>query len=469
MPEYRTERDTLGEVKVPRDAYWGAQTQRAVENFPISGLRLPPAFVVAQAVIKRAAAKANVELGALDEKVGGALVAAAEEVMAGRWLEQFVVDVFQAGAGTSQNMNANEVLANRAEEILGGKLGEYKMVHPNDHANMAQSTNDTFHAAIHISAFVAVREQLLPAADALAAALEEKAREFDDVVKCGRTHLQDAVPLRLGQEFGAYAASVRAGRARVAAAAEELRDLCVGGTAVGTGLNTAPGYKPLVTEYINEATDGEFRIADNIFACMQSLDAAAAVSGALRTLATSLVKVADDFRLLSSGPRTGLGELKLPAVQPGSSIMPGKVNPVMAEMLDMVCFHVMGCDAVVAHAARSGQLEINVMMPVVAYNLLQTVEILSRGMEVFAERCVRGVEADAEVCRRYAESSPALATALSPYIGYRRAAELAQRALKENKSVRELAMEEKLLGDEDLGKVLDVNKMTEDPDADKGR
>lgn len=469
MPEYRTERDTLGEVKVPRDAYWGAQTQRAVENFPVSGLRLPPAFVVAQAVIKRAAAKANVELGVLDEKVGGALVAAAEEVMAGRWLEQFVVDVFQAGAGTSQNMNVNEVLANRAEEILGGKLGEYETVHPNDHANMAQSTNDTFHAAIHISAFVAVREQLLPAADALAAALEEKAREFDDVVKCGRTHLQDAVPLRLGQEFGAYAASVRAGRARVAAAAEELRDLCVGGTAVGTGLNTAPGYKPLVIKYINEATDGEFRTASNIFACMQSLDAAAAASGALRTLATSLVKIADDFRLLSSGPRTGLGELKLPAVQPGSSAMPGKVNPVMAEMLNMVCFHVMGCDAVVAHAARSGQLEINVMMPVVAYNLLQAIEILSRGMEAFAERCVRGVEADAEVCRRYAESSPALATALSPSIGYRRAAELAQRALKENKSVRELAAEEKLLGDEDLGKVLDVNKMTEDPDANEGR
>ncbi|MEE8640413.1 MAG: class II fumarate hydratase, partial [bacterium] len=339
MSKYRTERDTLGEVKVPRDAYWGAQTQRAVENFPISGLRLPPAFVVAQAVIKRAAAKANVELGALDEKVGGALVAAAEEVMAGRWLEQFVVDVFQAGAGTSQNMNANEVLANRAEEILGGKLGEYETVHPNDHANMAQSTNDTFHAAIHISAFVAVRERLLPAADALAVALEEKAREFDDVVKCGRTHLQDAVPLRLGQEFGAYAASVRAGRARVAVAAEELRDLCVGGTAVGTGLNTAPGYKPLVIKYINEATDGEFRTASNIFACMQSVDAATAASGAMRTLATSLVKIADDFRLLSSGPRTGLGELKLPAVQPGSSAMPGKVNPVMAEMLNMVCFH----------------------------------------------------------------------------------------------------------------------------------
>lgn len=469
MSEYRIERDTLGEVKVSRGAYWGAQTQRAVENFPISGLRLPPAFVRAQAVIKRAAAKANVELGALDEKVGGALVAAAEEVMAGRWLEQFVVDVFQAGAGTSQNMNVNEVLANRAEEMLGGKLGEYKTVHPNDHANMAQSTNDTIHSAIHISAFVAVREQLLPAADALAVALEEKAREFGDVVKCGRTHLQDAVPLRLGQEFGAYAASSRTGRARVAVAAEELRELCVGGTAVGTGLNTAPGYKPLVIKYINEATGGEFRAAANVFACMQSLDAAAAVSGALRTLATSLVKVADDFRLLSSGPRTGLRELKLPAVQPGSSAMPGKMNPVMAEMLNMVCFHVMGCDAAVAHAARSGQLEINVMMPVVAYDLLQAIEILSRGMRAFTERCVRGVAADAEVCRRYAESSPALATALSPFIGYHKAAELAQQALRENKSIRELAAERGVMPEADLKKLLDVRKMTSLPeDRDDG-
>ena len=464
MSDYRIERDTLGEVKVPRAAYWGAQTQRAVENFPISGLRLPPAFVRAQAIIKRAAARANVELGVLDDKVGGALVAAADEVIAGRWLEQFVVDVFQAGAGTSQNMNANEVLANRAEELLGGKLGEYAKVHPNDHANIGQSTNDTFHAAIHVSAFVALREQLLPAADALAAVLEEKARGFDDVVKCGRTHLQDAVPMRLGQEFGGYAASVRAGRTRVAATAEELKELCVGGTAVGTGLNAAPGYRALVIKYINEATGGEFRTAGNIFAGMQSLDGALALSGALRTLATSLVKIADDFRLLSSGPRAGLRELKLPAVQPGSSAMPGKVNPVMAEMLDMVCFQVLGCDAVVAHAARSGQLEINVMMPVVAYNLLHAIEILSRGMEAFAERCVAGVEADAEVCRRYADSSPALATALIPHIGYRRAAELAQRALRENKSVRELAAEEGILEAAKLEDTLDVRKMTIPPE-----
>ncbi len=464
MSEYRIERDTLGEVKVRRDVYWGAQTQRAVENFPISGLRLPPAFVRAQAVIKRAAAKANVELGVLDERVGGALVAAAEEVMAGRWREQFVVDVFQAGAGTSQNMNMNEVLANRAEEMLGGKLGEYRLVHPHDHANMAQSTNDTFHAAIHIAVCGEIRECLLPAVEELAEALEAKAREFDDVVKCGRTHLQDAVPMRLGQEFGAYAASSRAGRARVAAAAEELTELCVGGTAIGTGLNAPPGYKPLVIKYINEATGYEFRAATNIFAGMQSLDAAAAASGALRTLATSLAKVADDFRLLSSGPRAGLRELRLPAVQPGSSIMPGKVNPVMAEMLDMVCFQVMGCDAAVAHAARAGQLEINVMMPVAAYNLLFAIEILSRAAGAFTERCVRGVAADADVCRRYAETSPALATALSPHIGYRRAAELAARALRENKSVRELAAEQGGLAEADLKKLLDVRKMTSLPE-----
>jgi fumarate hydratase class II len=464
VSEYRVERDTLGEVNVPRGAYWGAQTQRAVQNFPVSGLNLPPSFVRAQAVVKRSAAKAHVELGVLDGEVGGALVAAAEEVMAGRWHEEFVVDVFQAGAGTSQNMNVNEVLANRAEEMLGGKLGEYAKVHPNDHANMGQSTNDTFHAALHISAFLALREHLLPAAAALAASLDEKAGEFDDVVKCGRTHLQDAVPMRLGQEFGAYAATVREGAGRVAAAAEELRELCLGGTAVGTGLNAAPGYKRLVFKYVNEATDGAFRPAASVFAGMQSLGAAVAVSGALRALATGLVKVADDFRLLSSGPRAGLRELKLPAVQPGSSIMPGKVNPVMAEMLDMVCFQVFGCDAAIVHAARAGQLELNVMMPVVAYNFLFAIDILARAMTAFAERCVEGVEADEEICRRYAEESPALATALSPYVGYRKAAELAQRALRENKSVRELAAEEGILDDTRLEELLDARKMTLNPD-----
>jgi fumarate hydratase class II len=462
---YRIERDTLGEVRVPADAYWGAQTQRAVENFPVSGLRLPPSFVRAQAVIKRAAAQANVELGVLEAKVGEALVAAAEEVMAGRWLEQFVVDVFQAGAGTSQNMNMNEVLANRAEEMLGGKLGEYRLVHPHDHANLGQSTNDTVHAAIHVSAYVAIRERLLPAADGLAAALGRKASEFDGVVKCGRTHLQDAVPMRLGQEFGAYAAMVRAGRARVANAAEELRDLSLGGTAVGTGLNAAPGYRDLVVAYVNEATGYEFRGAADIFAGMQSLAGAVSASGALRALATDLIKIADDLRLLSSGPRAGFREIRLPAVQPGSSIMPGKVNPVMAEMLDMVCFHVMGCDATIAHAARAGQLEINVMMPVAAYNLLLAVEILARGMDAFTERCVRGIEADAETCRRYAESSTSLATALSPYIGYGRAAALAQRALREHKTILEMATELAVLDPEELRKILNIRKMTFPPEG----
>jgi fumarate hydratase class II len=464
MPDYRIEGDTLGEVKVPREAYWGAETQRAVENFPVSGLRLPASFVRAQAVVKRAAAKANVELGALDKEIGGALVAAAEEVMAGRWHEQFVVDVFQAGAGTSQNMNANEVLANRAEELLGGKVGEYAKVRPHDHANLGQSTNDTFHAALHISAFLVVRERLLPAAEALAAALEAKAREFDDVVKCGRTHLQDAVPMRLGQEFGGYASSVRAGRNRVAAAAEELRELALGGTAVGTGLNAPRGYKRLAIKYVNEATGGGFRAAADAFAAMQSLDAAVAVSGAATALATSLARIADDFRLLSSGPRAGLAELRLPAVQPGSSIMPGKVNPVMAEMLDMVCFQAFGCGAAVVHAARAGQLELNVMMPVAAYNLLFALDLLAAGMTAFAERCVRGVEADRELCRRYAESSPALATALSPFVGYERAAELARRALRESRSVRELAAEEGIVDKDVLERALDVRKMTFPPE-----
>jgi fumarate hydratase class II len=468
VSDYRIERDTLGEVKVPRKAYWGAQTQRAVENFAVSGLRLPLPFVRAQAIIKGAAARANGELGVLEAAVAEALVAAAEEIIAGRWGEQFVVDVFQAGAGTSQNMNVNEVLANRAEELLGGKVGEYRRVHPNDHANLGQSTNDTFHAALHISAYAEIRERLFPAAEELAAALEAKAREFDGVVKCGRTHLQDAVPIRLGQEFGGYAASVRAGRDRVAAAAEDFLELGLGGTAVGTGLNAAPGYRRLVISYVNEATGYEFHAAQDPFAGMQSLAGATALSGALRTLATTLIQIADDFRLLASGPRTGLGELRLPAVQPGSSAMPGKVNPVLAEMLDMVGYQVLGCDAAIVHASRAGQLELNVMMPVVAYNLLFAVEILAGGMRVFTERCVRGVAANEELCRRYAESSPALATALSPYIGYEKAAALAQEALRTGKTVRELAAEQGLIPEEELERVLDLRRMTSPPEEREG-
>lgn len=465
--EYRTEHDTLGEVKVPRNAYYGAQTQRAVQNFLVSGLRLPAAFVRAQAVIKRAAAKANMAAGGLDREIGDALVAAAEEVVEGRFDDQFVVDVFQAGAGTSQNMNINEILANRANELLGGALGVYDRVHPNDHANMAQSTNDTIHAAIHIAAVCEIRERLSPEVARLAEALEHKAVEFDHIVKAGRTHLQDAAPVRLGQEFGAYASMLRLGQTRIEAACESLMPLCIGGTAVGTGLNTDPEYRRNAIGQINKATGHTFTSAYNLFEAMQGMDAVVEAAGALRVLVTSLRKIADDLRLLSSGPRTGLAEIQLPAVQPGSSIMPGKVNPVMAEMLNMVCFHCLGCDTAIVSAAQAGQLELNVMMPVIAYNLLQEIAILTGGIAAFTNRCIEGIEANEEVCQTNAERSLALATALNPAIGYEDAAKLAKEALDRGVSVRDLAREKNLLNERQLAKLLDLRRMTEDPGATK--
>ena len=465
--DYRIERDTLGEVRVPRNCYYGAQTQRAVENFAISGLRLQPVFIHAQAIIKRAAAKANMASGRLEKRIGHAVVQAAEEIIEGRFADQFVVDIFQAGAGTSQNMNINEVLANRAIEILGGKLGDYSLVHPNDHANMSQSTNDTIHAAIHIAAFCEIQKRLLPSVSRLGDALQQKANECDSIVKSGRTHLQDAVPIRLGQEFGAYASMIRLGHGRVERAAEALRELCLGGTAVGTGLNTDPLYKDRALTHINEYTGYEFKSAADMFEAMQSMDTVVELTGALRVLITSLRKIADDLRLLSSGPRTGLAEIRLPAVQPGSSIMPGKVNPVMAEMLNMVCFHALGCDTAILHAAQAGQLELNVMMPVIAYNLLQEITILTGAIEAFTARCVAGIEANEEVCRKYAERSAALATALSPHIGYDRAAELAREALERDALIRDLVLAKKILGESTLRDLLDLRRMTEAPGSDR--
>jgi fumarate hydratase class II len=461
--DYRIERDTLGEVRVPRDCYYGAQTQRARDNFPVSGLRLQPSFVRTQAIIKLAAARANMAAGRLDPVVGNAVVQAAREVMSGRFLDQFVVDVFQAGAGTSQNMNMNEVLANRALEILGGGRGEYSRIHPNDHVNMAQSTNDTIHAAIHISAYSEVHGLLLPAARRLKEALAGKARAFAGIVKSGRTHMQDAVPLRLGHEFGAYAAMIRLGCSRVERAAEALLDLCLGGTAVGTGMNADPAYRERAIGHINEETGFRFRPAADIFEAMQSLDAVVEMSGALRVLVTSLRKIAADLILLASGPRTGIGEIRLPAVQPGSSIMPGKVNPVLAEMLSMVCFHTLGCDTAIVAAAQAGQLELNVMMPVVAYNILQEIEILAGGVEAFTTRCVAGIEANAEVCRRNAERSPSLATALSPHIGYDQAAALAKEALEKDLLVRDLVLSRQILDEKTLREVLNLERISEGP------
>ncbi len=456
----RTDHDSLGDIQVPAEAYWGPQTQRAVENFPISGLRLQPAFIRAQAIIKRACAKANMELGQLDKEIGQAIVQAAEEILSGRLMDQFVVDVYQAGAGTSQNMNANEVIANRAIEILGGQKGDYKRVHPNDHVNRGQSTNDTIPTAIHISALEEITHKLLPALEELGQALRTKAKEFDHIVKSGRTHLQDAVPMRLGQEFGAYARMTELGIERVKTAAKDLKELALGGNAVGTGINTPKGYKELAVKYINEVTRLDFRPAEDLFEAIQNRDAIVNVSGALRTVATSLIKIADDLRLLASGPKTGLNEIVLPAAQPGSSIMPGKVNPVLAEMLNMVCYGVLGCDHVVARTGQAGQLELNVMMPVMAYNVLHAIHILSTGVTAFTERCVRGITANEEICRKYAESTPQVVTALSPYIGYEKAAEVLKEALARNKTIREVVLEKQLLSKDKLDEAMDLRKLT---------
>jgi fumarate hydratase class II len=458
--KYRRDHDSLGDIQVPAEAYWGPQTQRAIENFPISGLRLQPAFIRAQAIIKCACAKANIELGVLDPQIGQAIVKASEEILSGKLMDQFVVDVYQAGAGTSQNMNANEVIANRAIEILGGKKGEYKKVHPNDHVNRGQSTNDTIPTAIHISALEEITHKLLPALGDLAKALRTKAKEFDHIVKSGRTHLQDAVPMRLGQEFGAYARMIELGIERVKRASEDLQELALGGNAVGTGINTPKGYKELAVKYIREITQLDFRPAVDLFEAIQNRDATVNVSGTLRTVATSLMKIADDLRLLASGPKTGLNEIVLPAAQPGSSIMPGKVNPVMAEMLNMVCYGVLGCDYVVSRTGQAGQLELNVMMPVMAYNLLHAIHILSTGVKAFTERCVHGITVNEEICRKYAESTPQVVTALSPYIGYEKAAEVLKEALAKNKTIREVVLEKKLLSKEQLDQALDLRRLT---------
>ena len=462
--DFRIEKDTIGEIRVPLNAYYSAQTQRAVENFPISGLRLQPAFIHAQAIIKKAAALSNISAGKLPSHIGNAIIQAADEVIAGKFSDQFMVDVFQAGAGTSQNMNINEVLANRANEILGGQRGDYALVHPNNHVNMAQSTNDTFHTAIHISAVLEAHHKLLPTLNYLEKSLSDKAREFDDVLKSGRTHLQDAVPIRLGQEFSAYARMIELDIERMSRVCESLKELCIGGTAVGTGLNTDADYRNRVILLINHETEQSFRKAENPFEAMQSLNAVVEFSSALRILSISLIKIADDLRLLSSGPTAGLAEIQLPAVQPGSSIMPGKVNPVMAEMINMVCFQVLGCDSTIVHAARSGQLELNVMMPVIAYNLLFAIEILNNSITTFTSRCIAGIQANRTICQNYAEKNPILATALSPFLGYEKAAQLVKQALKENVSIRELVLKENLMTEKELSNILNIRNMTDLPD-----
>ena len=460
MSDTRTEKDPLGTLEVPNDALYGVQTLRAVQNFPISGLKALPAFVDATVRIKRAAALTHKETGRLDAKIADAIVKAADEVLAGKYRDQFVVDVYQAGAGTSHNMNVNEVLANRANEILGGKRGTYSPVHPNDHVNMAQSTNDVIPTAIRLACLTEL-PSVQEAFEALAREFERKAKEFDDVLKSGRTHLQDAMPIRLGQELNAYAGSLRRGIKRVGEAADYLRDLGIGGSAVGTGVNVEPEYPALMVRHLRDSAKVDLREGKDRVQLMQSMGDVAAFSGQLRVLALDLSKIASDLRLLASGPRTGLDEIRLPAVQPGSSIMPGKVNPSIPEMVNQVCYQVIGNDACVSVASEHGQLELNVMMPVIAYNALLSMMILRNSARVLAEKTVKGMEANEEMCEYWLERSAALATALAPQIGYARAAELSKQSVKEDILIRDLVQREKVLPDEEIDEVLDLRKMTE--------
>jgi aspartate ammonia-lyase len=460
MADVRMERDPLGELAVPASALYGVQTERARQNFPISGLRPLPAFVDAVVWIKKAAALTHRETGRLDARLAEAIVQAADEVLGGRHRDQFVVDVYQAGAGTSHNMNCNEVLANRANELLGAGRGEYTPVHPNDHVNMAQSTNDVIPTSIRLGA-LALLPGLCEALDGLATAFAAKGTAFDHIVKAGRTHLQDATPIRLGQEFAAYAGTARRNKERLARAADDLRDLGIGGTAVGTGLNAEPRYPALMVKHLAAMTGLELREGNDRVQLMQSLGDVAAFSGAVRALAIDLNKIANDLRLLASGPRTGLAEIVLPAVQPGSSIMPGKVNPSVPEMMNQVCYQVMGNDATVALACEAGQLELNVMMPVIAHNLFFALGILTTACRALTERCVSGIEADEAMCRKWLEQSPALVTALAPKIGYAVAARLAKEALARGVTVRQLVEEKGLLKGAELDAILDYRAMTE--------
>ncbi len=460
IEEFRVESDTMGQVKVPSSAYYGATTVRGIENFPISGLRFQSGFIEALALVKLSAARANMQLSLLDKKKGEAIVSAAKEIMEGALYDQFVLDVFQTGSGTMTNMNMNEVIANRANELLGGKRGDKKLVHPNDHVNMCQSTNDVFPTAIHVSTAQAIQSKLIPNLKLLADTLAKKAREFEDVVKAGRTHLQDAVPVTLGQEFSGYASMVNHGLRRADHARDALLELPLGGTAVGTGLNADPQYPTAAITEINRLTGLNFRKAENTFESMQGKDACVEASGQLRTIATSLMKITNDLRLLNSGPRTGFGEIDIPATEPGSSIMPGKVNPVIPEAIGLVAAQVIGNDAAIATCGAFGQLELNIMMPVIAYDLLQSIEILANGSKVLAENCVAGITADRKRCFDYADRSLMVVTATTPYIGYDNAAEVAKKAIGENKSIREVIMEEKILSKEKLDAVLDLKKMT---------
>jgi fumarate hydratase class II len=461
MKDSRIQRDSLGEIKVPANALYGAQTMRAVHNFPISGLKPYRAFVWSMATVKQAAAMVHMDLGMLDQQRGQAIVQAAQEVIEGQWDDQFVVDPFQAGAGTSHNMNTNEVIANRANQILGAQLySPEKTLHPNDHVNMAQSTNDTIPTAIRLGCLWRL-DELTSEVDRLAQALFDKAAEFDQVVKSGRTHLQDAVPVRLGQEFGGYARAVQRDAERIRRAAEGLRRLGIGGTATGSGLNAHPEYHARMVAKLSDLTGLDLYESDNLFESMQSLADAVDFSASMRTLAVTLDRIANDFRLLSSGPATGLDEIHLPAVQPGSSIMPGKVNPVLAEMLNMACFHVMGNDLTVMMAGQAGQLELNVMMPIIAHNLFEMMQVLIGAIRAFTDKCVVGIAANPDKAAGWLAKNAILVTALNPVIGYLKGAEVAKEAIATDRPIIEVVVEKGYLTAEEAARILDARKMTE--------
>lgn len=457
---HRIEKDSLGDVHVPSTALYGAQTQRAVENFPISGIRFPRRFIQALGIIKQSAAIANRKLGLLDKDISDAIIDGAQQVIEGSVDDHFVLDIFQTGSGTSTNMNTNEVISNIASEIMGAERGS-KKVHPNDHVNMSQSSNDVIPTAMHISARVGIELELIPALTHFKEALEKKASEFDDVLKSGRTHLMDATPVRLGQEFGGYAAQIDGSIRRLRIASEELAELALGGTATGTGINRPIPFSEEAISHINKTTGLTFWEAKNHFEAQASKDAFVTAAGMLNATAVALMKIVNDIRLLSSGPTSGLAEIKLPAIQPGSSIMPGKVNPVMSEAMMMVCARVIGNVQTITIGGQHGNFELNVMMPVMAHAMLESITILANGCKAFQERCLEGIVADRERCQELLELNPSIATALNGAIGYDKASEIAKKSAKERKSVREVTKELGLLSDEELDSYLDVRDMTE--------
>jgi len=456
----REEKDSLGPKQIPANVYYGIQTARAIENYPISGMRAHSTLIRAFGMVKDAAAEANRDLGLIEKPIADAIIAAAKEVQQGRWNNEFVVDVFQAGAGVSFHMNTNEVIANRAVEILGGKLGDYSRVHPNDHVNYGQSTNDVFPTGMRLATLLEL-EKLYPVLDSLVAALEKKGKEFHDILKSGRTHMQDAVPMRLGQEFAAYAGAIGRAKEAIVSSGNLLRELGLGGSAVGTGINTHPDYREKAIANLARISGQKLSPVDDMRYAMQSNLAMAAVSSALRNLALEVIRISNDLRLLASGPNTGFAEINLPALQPGSSIMPGKINPVIPELAAMVSFQVVGNDVAVALAVQAGQLELNVMMPTMAYSVLQSITILTNMLRQFTDKCIAGITANDKRCNFYVQATVSLATALNPYIGYAKAAEIAKEAVASGRSIIEIAREKRLLSEKEIGEILDPARMTE--------